>query len=339
MSNSVNEKNADVACSAGADWAERLNEQYNDWRNKTVEGVIQLGKNLLTAKKDIGHGRFSRWCDEHLEFGRRAAQTFMRIAAWAESNAQHAALLPPDWTAIDHITRLDDETLTEWVADGTIHPNARREDIKHKIKQKQRLEKHQQIAAEGRFAAMTNAKAGQFAVIYADPPWQFETWSEKGKDLTSPDNHYPTMSYEEIAAIEVDGYRVSEIAAKDAACFMWCTSSNILRAAEIMEAWGFQYKSQRIWDKQRTGTGYIFLNQHEVLLYGTRGNAPTPMEKFSSVLSAPRGKHSEKPAAVREMIELMFPHGDEHSRIEMFYRGEQIPGWSVWGLEAVEAAA
>jgi N6-adenosine-specific RNA methylase IME4/ParB-like chromosome segregation protein Spo0J len=202
-----------------------------------------------------------------------------------------------------------------------------------------RHEKHQQIATESRFAAQAKMEEGQFALIYADPPWSFDTYSEKGKNMTSPDNHYPTMSDEQIAALKIDGYLVPDIAAKDAVCFMWCTSANILRAAAIMEAWGFEYKSQAVWDKQRPATGYWFLNQHEVLLLGTRGQPPLPLKICPSVISAPRGKHSAKPIAVREMIEAMFPHFDKHSRIELFYRGAALDGWSVWGNQALDQAA
>jgi N6-adenosine-specific RNA methylase IME4 len=328
-----------MACSAGSDWAERLNKQYHELRKKTVEGFIKLGNDLRAAREDIGRrGRFGKWCDEHLEFGRRAAQTFMNIAVWAEANAQHVAHLPSDWGAIDHITRLDDETLTEWVEDGTIHFNATRADIIHKITITKREERHRQIAAESGFAAQTSMGAGQFSLIYADPPWTFETFSERGTDRT-PDNHYPVLSDEQIANIEIDGYRVPEIAAKDAVLLLWCTSSNIERALATMRAWGFTYKTQFVWDKQRTGTGYICLNQHEVLLYGTRGQPPLPLKKFPSLISVLRGEHSAKPPIVRQMIEAMFPHFNEHTRIEMFYRGDQIPGWTVWGLEALQSEA
>ena len=322
-----------MAC-AVSDWAERLNKQYRELREKTVEGFIQLGQDLMAAKDDIGHGGFGRWCDEHLDFKRRAAQTFMRIASWAEQKRNVIAHLPADWGAIDSIARLDDDTLTQFVEDGTIHPNAKQADLKHKIQIQKRIERHAEIAAESKFAAKAQVKEGQFALIYADPPWPFETYSEKGKDMTSPDNHYPTMSYEQIAAIEVDGYCVSEIAAKDAVCLMWCTSANFLLAAEVMKAWGFEYKTNLTWDKKRTGTGYWFLNQHEHLLCGTRGSPPTPLKKCTSLISVLRGKHSEKPAVVREMIAAMFPHFNEHGRIEMFARGA-VPGWSVFGNEAL----
>lgn len=181
--------------------------------------------------------------------------------------------------------------------------------------------------------AKLEVKEGQFALIYADPPWTFETRSENGKDR-SPDNHYPTMSDKSIAGMLIDGYTVPQIAAADSALCLWCTSANLKRAIAVMEAWGFEYKTHFMWDKEQTGTGYWCRNQYEVLLLGTRGQPPLPIEKFSSVYREEKTKHSVKPAGIRAMIEKMFPHWDEYSRIEMFARGA-VPGWSVFGNEAL----
>jgi N6-adenosine-specific RNA methylase IME4 len=137
----------------------------------------------------------------------------------------------------------------------------------------------------------------------------------------------------------IDGYTVPQIAADDSALFLWCTTSNLKCAIAVMEAWGFEYKTHFAWDKEAFGTGYWCRNQHEVLLLGTRGQPPLPMEKFNSVYREKKTKHSVKPEGIRVMIEKMFPHYTEHSRIELFYRGEKLPGWTCWGLEAAEAAA
>jgi N6-adenosine-specific RNA methylase IME4 len=99
-----------------------------------------------------------------------------------------------------------------------------------------------------------------------------------------------------------------------------------------MEAWGFAYKSQFIWLKDRPGTGYWSRNIHEILLVGTRGSvpAPAPGEQYKSVIEAAVGRHSEKPAVFAEMIKEMFLN---LPAIEMFARGPRL-GWDVWGNEA-----
>jgi hypothetical protein len=80
-----------------------------------------------------------------------------------------------------------------------------------------RLAKHQKIAgaATGRLENL-----GPFPLIYADPPWKFEIYSEIGAERT-PDQHYPTLSDQEIIDFKVGGKPVKDIAHKDAALFLW----------------------------------------------------------------------------------------------------------------------
>jgi N6-adenosine-specific RNA methylase IME4 len=170
------------------------------------------------------------------------------------------------------------------------------------------------------------AAPGPFPLLYPDPPWKFATFSEKGLERT-PDQKYPTLTDEEIINYKVFGKTVPEIAHRDAALLMWCTSSNIHRALSIMDAWGFSYKSQAIWAHTRKdgalwpGMGLVFRNIHDVLLYGTRGNMPGPQYQPPSVFLLPRGEHSAKPPEFRQEIERMYPDFDATTRLEMFARG------------------
>ena len=105
-----------------------------------------------------------------------------------------------------------------------------------------------------------------------------------------------------------------------------------------MERWDFTFKTSAVWDKGRTGLGLVFRNQHEVLLYGTRGNMPGPQYQPPSVFQFPRGRHSAKPGEIRTEIERMYPDFDETARIELFAR-ETVPGWTTYGFEALDQAA
>lgn len=171
----------------------------------------------------------------------------------------------------------------------------------------------------------------KYNVILADPPWRFEPYSrETGMDRAA-DNHYPTESVETIAALDVP-----DAAADDAVLFLWATAPMLPEALDVMSAWGFQYKSHLIWEKDRLGTGYWARNKHELLLIGTRGNipAPSPGTQPESVVKAPVGRHSEKPAIFYEIIERLFPNVP---KLEMFAR-EHRAGWDSWGNEVGEAA-
>ena len=166
-----------------------------------------------------------------------------------------------------------------------------------------------------------------FGVVYADPPWRFEPYSrDTGLDRAA-DNHYPTMTLDEIKALDVPS-----IAAKDSVLFLWTTAPMEAQAHEIVKAWGFAYVTQVIWDKGRNGTGYWFLNRHEILLVGTRGKIPAPAlgTQWPSIIRVPAGAHSAKPEFFHQLIEAYFPN---LPKIELFARGKARSGWTVWGNE------
>ena len=79
-------------------------------------------------------------------------------------------------------------------------------------------------------------------IIYADPPWHYDRKHGSGV----AENHYPTMSIEEICALPV-----SELAAKDSALFLWATFPQLNEAFRVIDAWGFKYKTLAfLWLKQ-----------------------------------------------------------------------------------------
>jgi N6-adenosine-specific RNA methylase IME4 len=195
--------------------------------------------------------------------------------------------------------------------------------------QESRREKHRAIH---RRAKLSTEPMGPFPLIYADPPSRFEVFSDKGLERT-PDQHYPTLSDEEIIEFKVASKTIPEIAARDAALLLWCTSSNQHRATKVMEGWGFEFKTSAVWDKGKIGLGYVFRNQHEVLLYGTRGDMPAPLWQPPSVFRYPGSEHSAKPPQIRAAIERMYPDFDARTRLELFARGE-VKGWTTYGYEA-----
>ena len=99
-----------------------------------------------------------------------------------------------------------------------------------------------------------------YGVIYTDPPWKFEVRSENGMDR-SAENHYPTMELNDIRGMILP-------AAKDCALFMWVTTPHLSNGIEILEGWGFEYKTFWAWNKHTPGTGYWNRSQVELLLLG-----------------------------------------------------------------------
>ncbi|MDD3586197.1 MAG: MT-A70 family methyltransferase [Thermoguttaceae bacterium] len=162
---------------------------------------------------------------------------------------------------------------------------------------------------------------GTFAVIYADPPWQYDS-SES--DSRAIENQYPTMTLDEIGSLDVPG-----IAHDDAVLFLWTTSPKLQEAFQVLDAWGFTYRTCAVWDKEKMGMGYYFRQQHELLLVATKGKLPTPLPETRppSVIRFPRGEHSQKPDVVYLMIEEMYP---DLPKIELFCRSPR-EGWTAWG--------
>lgn len=189
-------------------------------------------------------------------------------------------------------------------------------------KKERRQERETDLGA--RQAALPDRRYG---VILADPEWRFEPYSrETGMDRAA-DNHYPTSVASVIAERDV-----AAIAAPDCVLFLWATVPMLPQALMVMQAWGFEYRSNCVWIKDRLGTGYWFRNKHELLLVGARGGipAPAPGTQFPSAIEAAVGEHSAKPEAFLEVIEAYFP---TLPKIELNRRGQSRPGWDSWGNE------
>lgn len=166
----------------------------------------------------------------------------------------------------------------------------------------------------------------KYRVIYADPPWQY---GNKTPDyVTKPNDHYPLMALSEICALPV-----KQMAEDNAVLFLWVTSPLLEECFEVIDAWGFKYKSSFVWDKIKHNMGHYNSVRHEFLLICVRGSCQPDINKlFDSVQSIERTEHSRKPEEFREIIDTIYPYG---KRIELFARGEIKDNWEVWGNESI----
>ena len=196
--------------------------------------------------------------------------------------------------------------------------------IRTKKAEERRAERVEKIVEISKGNASLGQIAERYPVIYADPPWRYEHIETESRAI---ENQYPTMALDEIKALDLDA-----VALDDCVLFMWATSPKLAEAFEVLNAWGFEYRTCAVWDKQKIGMGYYFRQQHELLLVAVRGQplTPAPANRPSSVLSFPRGEHSAKPAEVYELIEAMYP---ELPKLEMFCRSPR-DGWGAWGNQA-----
>lgn len=163
----------------------------------------------------------------------------------------------------------------------------------------------------------------KYPVILIDPCWRYQFEYSENRFV---ENHYPTMSLDELKDVPIP-----DIAADDSIIFMWATSPKLAEAMELIDFYGFQYKTSAVWEKDKIGMGYYFRIQHELLLVGTRGKfpAPPPDTRVSSIIRADRKRHSEKPVQVYEIIDRMYKN---LPKIEIFSRCKRR-GWVSWGNE------
>jgi N6-adenosine-specific RNA methylase IME4 len=177
--------------------------------------------------------------------------------------------------------------------------------------------------AKGNTALSTERR---YPVIYADPPWRYEN-PPMGASSRSIENHYPTMTLEEICALPV-----TQLATDDALLYLWATAPKLTECLKVIEAWGFEYRTNIVWDKELIGTGYHARNQHELLLIAKRGEIPPPPagQQPASIYRERRTEHSAKPTFFYEMIEAAY---SQLPKIELFSRSPRA-GWDAWGNQA-----
>src|SRR5262249_13279545 len=132
------------------------------------------------------------------------------------------------------------------------------------------------------------------------------------------ENHYPTATVEQICD-HCHDTKLFPALAEDCVLFLWATAPMLREALQVMEAWGFEYKTGAVWDKKKLGMGYWFRGRHELLLVGTKGEAKPPEEalRVASVFEEERKGHSAKPQCVYEALAAMFPKA---KRFEMYQR-------------------
>src|SRR5262245_17908542 len=94
----------------------------------------------------------------------------------------------------------------------------------------QRLSRPMPISRGG---STRSLKRRRYGVIYADPPWSFRNWSEKGTGR-NPISHYDCLSLDALAALPV-----ADLAADDCVLFLWAVDPLLPRAFELIRDWGF----------------------------------------------------------------------------------------------------
>ncbi len=178
---------------------------------------------------------------------------------------------------------------------------------------------------------------GPFAVIVADPPWNYygspTKWAAAGK-------FYNLMSDEELQSLPVP-----KLYHKNTVMFMWATSSSLERSINLLRAWNLYYRGVAFVWLKTTQTGQLIGAQgvrpsitkplSEFVIAGSTIERGRPLDLFDEsivqTVLAPKTRHSEKPSAVMDRLERMYP---QCRKAELFCRSPR-PSWYSWGNEVV----
>lgn len=168
----------------------------------------------------------------------------------------------------------------------------------------------------------------RFGTVYADPPWALD---KPGTEFRRRRLHYDRMSGDEIKALPV-----REFTTDDAHLWLWTTTTHLKLALEVVEAWGFEYKTLGTWRKTKMGTGWWLRSRFEHLIFAAKSvNLRHNPGSFTTEITGTYKGHSRKPDSVYPMIEALSPG----PYIELFHRAgpswEERPGWNAVGAHTV----
>lgn len=173
-----------------------------------------------------------------------------------------------------------------------------------------------------------------FGTVLADPPWQFANRTGKIAPEHKRLSRYATLTLSEIKEIPV-----SVACNAQSHLYLWVPNALLREGLEVMDAWGFTYKTNIVWHKIRKdggpdgrGVGFYFRNTTELVLFGTRGKLRTfgPGRRQVNMIKSQKREHSRKPDELYEIIEACSPG----PYLEMFARGQYSQNWTVWGNQS-----
>ncbi len=173
-----------------------------------------------------------------------------------------------------------------------------------------------------------------FGTILADPPWRFANRTGKVAPEHRRLSRYLTLTTQQIASLPLDRY-----SADASHCYLWVPNALLPEGLHVLEAWGFQYKTNLIWHKVRKdggsdgrGVGFYFRNVTEIILFGVRGKGARTLDagrRQVNFIASRKREHSRKPDEQYDLIESCSwgPY------LELFGRGTR-ENWTVWGNQA-----
>ena len=172
-----------------------------------------------------------------------------------------------------------------------------------------------------------------YGTVLADPPWRFANRTGKMAPEHRRLSRYSTMTLQDIKALPIETF-----VQPASHLYLWVPNALLPDGIEVMQNWGFTYKTNLVWYKvrrdggpDRRGVGFYFRNVTELILFGVRGSLRTlaPGRRQENIILSRKQEHSRKPDAFYDLIEQCSPG----PYLELFARHPR-PGWTQWGNES-----
>lgn len=307
----------------------KIKHKYFDSRKEVTEWMIlnQFGRRNLSAyQRSLLALKLKPVFEEkakekQIEDGRSLGGTLCQKSDKGElhTSKELAKVAGVSHDTIAKVQKIEEkapEKIKEQIKQGNISINKAYQDIK---KEEAKIERKENLQSKAK-----ELPAEKFQVIYCDPPWQYSNSGLNG----CAEKHYPTMSTEDLCNM-----KVKTIVDDNAVIFMWATNPLLEDALQLMKSWGFDYKTNMVWVKNKEnygGLGFYIYGKHELLLIGIKGSLLPIGDKPISVITGSNDIHSKKPEHVYDVIESMYP-GLKY--VELFARNTPRDGWLKWGNE------
>ena len=328
----------------------RRKKIYEALHPKTKHGTPGVSRQVGDTHERVDAERFTKSTAEATGKSERAVQRDAQRgeAVGADTLQRVVGTALDKGEEIDALVKLSPEKREQVIAKAEAGEKV---SAKIAVKQERRADREEDLAEKQR--ALPNRRYG---LLLVDIPRHFNVRSDETGLDRSPENHYPTMTFQELCDLPVP-----QLAADDCIMIYWSTAASLIDDLEILAEWGFvtfrpreagrlrrdvlgpngweiggpgfpqPYRTMQVWDKVKIGLGYWFRDRHEFILLAARGNVVPPAmgTQDNSLFSEPKGEHSAKPDLA--WIDRLWPN---IPKLEMFARRPRGEGWDTWGNEA-----
>jgi len=238
--------------------------------------------------------------------------------------------LPPSYRQLERETGRGHVDLKKW---HMIHKKNSWEQWDEKAEEMARIWTENALEKEkGKYKELSSVPLpeGKYSVIYADPPWEYTSGDQHThtSQETVLGTHYKTPRLWTIE--ELCDLPITDMSHENCLLFLWVTSPLLRECFDVIQAWGFDYKTSMVWDKVKHNVGNYVSVRHEFLLICAKGVPPKVPKLVDSVYVEERTEHSKKPEYFRNLIQELYPN---EKKIELFARGKLPEPWEGWGDE------